>query len=342
VIASTAELAVPPGAPPGLYFLRLGVTAPGENRLLGEFEMPGPAGRLAVSPGPAFTDPDLFPMAHRLDQALAPDVRLLGYTPPAQVLSPAAPAWLALYWQAAAQPADYRLRLRLLDPAGQEAARWEGRPGYDQYPTSSWRAGEIVADVWALQAPPETVPGRYRLELSLLESAGRPAGAPADLGPVEVWPQPVSYETPPMQAEVRAEFAAGLTLLGYDLYFDLDPAGGGRLAPVFYWQSRSDLAQAFDLELTLRAAGSGQAVKIWRLPLGGEPAKTAWKRGEVLTAIYELEEGPTPGAAYHLDLALVNRSTGRAEPANLADGSAAEFVRIENIQDKIVVRTAGE
>jgi hypothetical protein len=122
----------------------------------------------------------------------------------------------------------------------------------------------------------------------------------------------------------------------------VETSNTGRLAPVFYWQSRTDLAEAFDLRLTLRAANTDQVVEEWQVPLGSSAAKAAWKAGEVVTTIYQLEAGAVTGEGYHLDVALVNLSTGLMEPVAQAEGSAGEFVRLENIQDKIVVRTAGE
>jgi hypothetical protein len=328
--------------PPGLYFFRLGVVAPNENRLLGEFAMPGEASRLVVAPGPVPVDPAAMTIARPVGQEIAPAITLLGYTPPEQVLSPQAPTWLSLYWQATGRPADYLVRLRLLDQAGQEAARWQDRPGYGRYATADWRPGEIIHDVWALQTPAGTPVGRYQLELSLVNPAGEAVAPAVDLGAIEVWLQPISYETPPMQAKVGATFGDKLTLLGYDLYFDVETSNTGKLTPVFYWQSRSDLAAAFDLRLALRAMSTDQVVKEWQVPLGSSEAKAAWKAGEVVTTIYQLEAGTVTGDGYHLDVTVVNLSTGLAEPVAQAEGSAGEFVRIENIEDKIVVRTAVE
>ena len=339
IVAGAARLTIPPGAPPGLYFLRIGVLKADGETILGEFKLPDESDQLVVRPGPIFSNPDLLAIAEPVHQGLAPEVMLLGYTPPAQVLTPDAPAWLMLYWQALAQPPDYQVLLRLLDQGGQEVARWQGRPAHGGYPTANWRRGEIVQDVWALQPPPHVPVGRYDLELSLLNPTDlRPQNAKVKIEALEVWPQPIRYDTPEMQVELRTNFGDRLTLLGYDLYFDTDGAHIGRLSPNFYWQSQADMQAAFDLLLTLRAAGTNQIIKEWRLPLGvGEP-KTFWKANEVINTSYQLETGLINQGDYHLGLTLESRASGQVERIKLDDNTHITSTEIKNIQDKIVVR----
>ncbi len=345
IVVSTASLTIPPGTPPGLYFLRMGITAPGEERLLGEFKLPDEANKLVVIPGPIFSDPQLLAISKPLNQTLTPEVTLLGYDPPAQALTAAVPTWLILYWQATAKPANYLVTLRLLDSAGQEVTRWQDQPGHGHYPMKNWQAGEIVKDVWVLQVPTETPVGNYSLEISLTDPDNPKSPIPNPQSPIpnlEVWPQPIHYEAPEMQAELGAQFGEHLILLGYDLFFDTGGAIGGRLAPVFYWQSLADFEETFDLVLTLRNADPDQVVKEWRLPLGTGEAKTLWKAGEVIETTYPLDIEATVTGRYHLDLALQNRATGHIEPVRSDEGVETMFVRIENIQDRLVVRVSGQ
>ena len=77
-------------------------------------------------------------------------------------------------------------------------------------------------------------------------------------------------------------------------------------------------------------------------PRISETAKTLWKADEIITTIYQFEIEALAQAGYHLDIALRNQTTGQIEPVTLKDGSATTFVRIENIQETIVVRITGE
>jgi hypothetical protein len=268
---------------------------------------------------------------------------LLGYDPPVQALTAAAPTWLTLYWQATARPNNYLVLLRLLDSAGQEVTRWQGQAAHGHYPLKELQVAEILKDVWALQVPPATPIGAYSIEVSLFNPAYPHIPHPTSHIPkIEVLPQPVRYEIPAMQTKLQANFGDHLTLLGYDLYFDTSGAAGGVLAPVFYWQSRADFEAAFELLLTLRAADTGQALKEWRLPLGAGQAKTLWKTGEVINTTYPLEAETISTGHYHLDVALQNKMSGQIEPVKPVDGSENSFIRLENIQEKIVVRVVSQ
>lgn len=313
VVAGRAELLIPPDAPPGLYFLRLGVAAPDEARLVGEFDLPETGNRLVVEPGRILTDTTRLDIPGPVDQTLAPAVDLLGYGLPNPVLTPESSTWLALYWQATGSPPDHTVMIRLLDSRGREAVRWQGRPAY---PTDQWQPGQIVRDVRPLPVGPEIPMGRYRLEISLDGSE-----AAYTIPDVEVRPRPIMYDIPEMQAELQANFGP-LILLGYNLYFD---AADSSLEPVFYWQSRTDVRGAFAVRLTLRAAPSERVIHQWRLPLAD---KQSWQAGEVVNTSYHLPVDSLGESRYHLDLSLHEAATG-AEPGS---------IRIEDIQDKVIVR----
>lgn len=339
VVVGTASFTIPPGTPPGLYFWRMGITGPGEDRLLGEFTLPDEADKLVVVPGPVPSGVNILRVTNELNQMLAPEVRLVGYNSPAQALTPTAPTWLALYWQAVAPPPNYQVTLRLVNDAGREVTQWAGQPGHGRYPTENWRPGEMIKDVWALQVPTGTPAGNYDLEISLA-SPDQPhlPNQPARIRNLEVLPEPVHYTAPDMQHELKANFGQHLTLLGYDLYFDTGDTAGGALAPVFYWQSQADFTGTFDLVLTLRAVDTAQAVKEWRVPLGASEPKALWKAAEIVETAYRLETGDLANGRYHLDLSLQDHASGQIEPVKQGDGPETTFARLENIQEKIVVR----
>jgi 4-amino-4-deoxy-L-arabinose transferase-like glycosyltransferase len=342
VVGGEARLTIPPGMPPGLYFWRIGVTTGDKNLIVGDFILSDETDQLVIEPGQIFTNANQFDIDTRLDQPLAPNFTLLGYNPPAGPLNPLEPTWLELVWQAGKNPPDYQVRLRLVNPeTGAEAARWQGRPGHNAHPTHHWQPGEINRDVWALKTPPVVTPGRYSLKVSLY-----PADAPAQaarqtavIPNIEVWTQPLTVVAPDMQNLLDATFGNHLALPGYDLYYDTDGAGAGALSPVFYWQSQVDFEGTVELQLTLRAADSGQILQAWQLPLPGELPKTLWQANEVVITPYRLNLAAPPGGAVHLDVALTD-SAGRPLPVEVSGKQTAPHLRLENIQNKIVVRVA--
>jgi hypothetical protein len=90
--------------------------------------------------------------------------------------------------------------------------------------------------------------------------------------------------------------------------------------------------------LTLQAADTNQLVKEWRVPLGVDGRKTLWKANEVVNTTYQLDTGIVSQEGYHLTIALQSLANDQLEPVKLENGLETNFVKIENIQDKIVVR----
>ncbi len=100
---------------------------------------------------------------------------------------------LTLTWQALRQPTtDYRVTVRLFASSGHVLWQRDGSPAHSGYPTSAWRAGEIITDCYDLMVPLGTPPGTYDLRIGLyhpvtlqtLPTTGE--GGLHDLGPVSV------------------------------------------------------------------------------------------------------------------------------------------------------------
>ncbi len=103
---------------------------------------------------------------------VADTATLLGYD--ATQAAPGAPLDLTLTWRAdRATPTDYTAFVHLLAPDGRIVSQIDRAPGLGQYPTSQWQAGEVVADPYRLDVPPDTPPGRYQVAAGWYAPAGR-------------------------------------------------------------------------------------------------------------------------------------------------------------------------
>ena len=93
---------------------------------------------------------------------------------------------VTLTWQAqVTSPVDYTVFLHLLDSTGALVAQTDRPPA--GYPTSDWRAGEIVSDRFRLDLPPDIAPGHYQLETGFYDPATvQRLGVAADLGTLEL------------------------------------------------------------------------------------------------------------------------------------------------------------
>ena len=126
-------------------------------------------------------------LQHPLAIDLTDSLRLLGYD--AAVMSPhqQATVRLTLHWQVLAPVgADYKVSARLLDGEGNQVAQIDGVPVHNTYPTSRWKAGETIADVYDLAVPPDTPSGQYRLLVILYEPDTLAEVGRAELGTVQL------------------------------------------------------------------------------------------------------------------------------------------------------------
>ncbi len=69
---------------------------------------------------------------------------------------------VTLYWRALQPGAkDFNILLHLVDANGRVAARQDGAPAEGNYPTSQWRAGDLIVDAHELKL--DAAPGTYTL-----------------------------------------------------------------------------------------------------------------------------------------------------------------------------------
>lgn len=111
----------------------------------------------------------------------------------ANAARPGQPLPVELAWQAGRQvDVDYVVFLQLLAPDGTLAAQFDGPPLGGYRPTSTWAAGEVVADKRGIALPPDLPPGEYRLITGLYDARDGTrltlAGGSdfVDLGPVQI------------------------------------------------------------------------------------------------------------------------------------------------------------
>lgn len=170
--------AVPAGVPgqPALYLVR-----PDDEASLANLQAYFPDG--ATGPAQAnfvpFSVPAAAPRlpagATAADATFGDSIALVGWSSREQD----GQLYVTLFWQALApMPRDYTAFVHLLDVDGTLAAQQDRPPA--GYPTSDWQPGEIIADTFAIDVPPNVAPAALRLQtgfyfLPTLEPLGQPA-----------------------------------------------------------------------------------------------------------------------------------------------------------------------
>ena len=189
-------LRVPPGTPPGDYFLvtglydptswgRLPVVDGGDSGCADVAAIPVSVIQLAQRPTLAELD-IAWPV--EAETTTGPTrLRLLGATPERAIIVRNDFLRIALFWEAGDTPTtNYQVGLRLVTAAGQVIQEQAEHPSYGRYPTSRWQAGERVRDNHALWIPPDFPTGQYTMETRLVAPSGEAVGDWIELGILEV------------------------------------------------------------------------------------------------------------------------------------------------------------
>ncbi|MGC8782346.1 MAG: hypothetical protein ACP5UQ_15910, partial [Anaerolineae bacterium] len=103
---------------------------------------------------------------------------------------PGAAIPLTLYWQAAAATErPLTVFVHLVDEAGEIRGYGDGEPGGGRLPTTSWLAGEYLADPHTVNVSASAPAGTYRLRIGLYDPAtGQRLQTPEGKEHVEVGP----------------------------------------------------------------------------------------------------------------------------------------------------------
>jgi hypothetical protein len=115
-------------------------------------------------------------------------VALGGFGLPQRTVAPGGVLRLALYWEARARPdRDYTVFTHLEGPNDRIWGQKDSQPMDGKRPTSRWRPGEAVPDVYEIPIQPDAPPGTYDLVVGMYDLATlqrlpviSSAGIPAD------------------------------------------------------------------------------------------------------------------------------------------------------------------
>ncbi|GIK39173.1 MAG: hypothetical protein BroJett011_30060 [Chloroflexota bacterium] len=310
IVESKADLRIPVGTPPGTYFLRSGVYNQARQENLGYFTLAGGGDKVTVArPATPLSATDLT-LTHRVGQAIAPQLTLLGFNMPDETLFLTRPNWLTLYWQAGQTPKqDYVIAMQLLDQQEQEAAYWLGRPVFSGYPTTQWTAGEIVGDPWRLELPANLVPGDYTLQTTVFDAETQAQVGQMKLGALTVSQRPQRFDLPLLPHSINAQLGDEITLLGYDL--TTEPImGGGRLRLMLYWQANQVVAASYTVFVHLLNANGQVVAQHDGLPAEGTIPTPGWAAGEVIADRHLIDFPDLPAGDYRLVAGMYDPATG--------------------------------
>ncbi|MGD2145145.1 MAG: hypothetical protein PVH41_00450 [Anaerolineae bacterium] len=264
------------------------------------------------------------------EREIIPQLRLLGYDVTRKALLAGDEVSVQLFWEAVASvDRDYRVRLALVDLNGESILQEDYDVVAIDYPTSRWRAGDILEDWYSLATDRELPSGEVALALNLVDEAGDSVLA----DPVNVtrlWIQGVKprFERPPLDGlRDSVSLEDKVALLGYDASSSVER--GGSATVTLYWQALRTMNTSYKVFVHLYDAAGAIVSQRDRLPgLGARPT-TSWERGEIVADRYFVRvDGETPPGAYQLAVGLYDPQSGERLMPFDADGERLAQDRI--------------
>ncbi len=173
-VRQRAALPVPPGTPPGDYFVELVVYNPATGQ-----PWPVQNAAPATTPGGArlgqvLVTPTTAKQPARQPLARFGPLALVEATSPVTTIAPGGQIPVEFLWRAAEAPGEpLVVVVQLLDGRGRPAANLEEEPVAGRYPAQAWQTGELVRDRHLLSLPADLAPGSYRLIVGVYRGADR-------------------------------------------------------------------------------------------------------------------------------------------------------------------------
>jgi uncharacterized membrane protein len=252
-------LLVPPGLPPALYTVGIGVGPAAEERLLPVLTADGPTdvvpiGRVQVQTPRQELAPLRLPIQQRLAEPIVRQgvafLGFSGYDPDMPTLAGTEMA-LSLFVRSEIETIPgYRLYVSLLDRNGAGVAGWEGWPLTD-YPTTTWQRGTLVRLPVGFYLPATLLPGNYTLIAGWLDPLTGEKSTPVKLGALPVTRRQIRLEAPSMQTPLTPPFQIGThaRLIGHD-----QTVADGMLSVTLYWEVLQTLLPPHQVFFHLTAA----------------------------------------------------------------------------------------
>jgi hypothetical protein len=250
---------------------------------------------------------------------------LVGWSARPSVTFDASELDVDLYWFTRRDMStDDEVILEPTDAAGRLRATYHKPPRWGSTPTSTWQASELIHDEHVFPLPGGLTPGTYQLGVGLRRSAE--AGAivqPVGMVRLGATESPVA---PPPSHPIRADFADGLALVGYDVAgvvsgprFAVQP--GSEVALRLYWDVVDDLSQDEVVSVFLADnRGNKYGVQDTYSPHDLE-FTAAWRKGSHHVQAFTVPVSPElPTGVYSLAVEVYGLENGQRQ--SIVRGSA--------------------
>lgn len=324
IVHTEFRLPLPSDTPPISYRLSVEPVGLGEPRAIGRLRVVRPASRDSTSRPSARFDGGIELLSSELEgNRFRAGYPLLG----------------TLTWRADATPsADLLLRVRLVDLQGKVVVTNDTTPSAAGFPTTAWRRGDQVAGRLQLPLPADLKSGRYRVQISLVESRG------GRVVPVSRWTgkrdwftiADVQIEAWPLRTELPegvdhlledVEIAGNVYLLGYESVREAQT-----LKVTLYWQAEEPPGEDYHVFVHVGVPDEPPLADAGGVPVGWTRPTTSWRAGEIIADEYAVSLASVPPGQYALMVGFYQPETGQ-RPETVVTGNVVPggYVVLEEV-----------
>jgi hypothetical protein len=227
---------------------------------------------------------------------------------------------------------DYGARLELV--SGQDAGVVsESFPLSGGWPSSEWAEHTIAWGHYTIDTPIDAVPGRYDLQLVLVDGAtGRPHQAPQGIAKIDV-STACPYQVPANTVSLDARFGNEIRLLGYRL-----AQAPARLHLQLYWRPERRMKTNFKIFVHVFDPATGVPVaQSDTMPLNWTYPTTYWGLDETVVDLITISLADVPPGEYSLALGIYHPLNGERLSVLTRSGEAPTDNRLVLARETIQV-----
>jgi hypothetical protein len=302
---------------PRRYHTHLAVGVIGATLTLG-------IGGLVCFLAPAYARPPIYSEAdapvpsHRLDRTYLEDgrplARLLGYELGQEAVKPGETMRVTLYWEVLRETdVNYVLFAQLFGRGAAKVGQRDTYPGLGHYPTSFWKAGQVIVDEVPLPVASDAVaPSRLRLDAGLYErGGGRLAvvdGAANSIDTATIGWSKLAPTREPSSPGVSTDYRLGdaIKLTGYDLRQEPN-----RTYVTLHWSCLAPMDRDYTVFVHLLAEEGSLVTQDDGPPRSGDYPTSFWSPGERIADQHVLNIADLPSGTYGLRVGMYLLETGQ-------------------------------
>ena len=224
---------------------------------------------------------------------------------------------------------------RLVDPTGEVPVSDHAVPQKAVFPPQFWQQGETVVEERSLELASTGLPGKYVLQMRLLDETGvidvpsRGDGGKAlgwvDIGEFRVRPR-IAEELPPAPG-TSAVYGDQISLVGHSPLTAVP--SGDDYALTLYW--RADRAPEADFHVSIQVLDQAGWLRAQHdgVPYDGRYPFSRWDVGEIVPDLHRLAMAGLPAGQYQIVVVVYRPENGVRLPVDGGDSHVLGTLTLE-------------